>query len=272
MRSKLIVSVAIAFSASAGISVASAADLAPRTYSKAPVYAEPVYDWTGFYFGANVGYSRGRSGDTSDFNVGGPSLFADTASSNMNGVMGGGQAGYNWQAQNWLFGLEADFQGTGQRGSHSFTCPTGVCTPTVGVIAVFPGPAVPATLNQQLDWFGTFRGRAGVLVTRKVLLYVTGGLAYGQVDSDSTLAGTTRANNINAGWTVGSGIEGIIADNWTARLEYLYVDLGTVSGTFISTVPALGGGTLNSNFSSHITDNILRIGLNYKFDSPGIAN
>jgi outer membrane immunogenic protein len=63
----------------------------------------------------------------------------------------------------------------------------------------------------------------------------------------------------------------MIAGNWTARLEYLYVDLGTVSGSFTTAVPALGGGALNSNFSSHVTDNILRVGLNYKFTSPGIS-
>jgi outer membrane immunogenic protein len=271
---KFIVSAAIALSAIAGIGAASAADLATRPYSKAPVYVEPGYDWTGFYIGANVGYSWGRSADTSSLSAGagGPVLFTDTNRSNMNGVVGGGQIGYNWQMQNWLWGLEADFQGTGQRGSHSYTCPTGVCTAPFGVVAPFPGPAVPATLSQQIDWFGTFRGRAGVLVSPKVLLYATGGLAYGQVDSRLTLAGATTANDINAGWTVGGGVEGVIDGNWTARLEYLYVDLGRVSETFGSTVVALGGAaTLASSFSSRVTDNIVRVGLNYKFGGPVIG-
>jgi outer membrane immunogenic protein len=148
--SKFIALVAVAIGASAG--AASAADLAARPYSKAPVYVEPVYDWTGFYIGANVGYSWGRSKDTSTLSAGGPpTLFTDTVSSHMNGVIGGGQLGYNWQMQNWLWGLEADFQGTGQRSNHSYTCPAGVCTPPVGVLAVLPGPAVPVNLSQQLD-------------------------------------------------------------------------------------------------------------------------
>jgi len=268
--SKFIALVAVAISASAG--AASAADLAARPYSKAPVYVEPVYDWTGFYIGANVGYSWGRSKDTSTLSAGGPPiLFTDTVSSHMNGVIGGGQLGYNWQMQNWLWGLEADFQGTGQRSNHSYTCPAGVCTPPVGVLAVLPGPAVPVNLSQQLDWFGTFRGRAGVLVIPKVLFYATGGLAYGQVDSRSTLVGATTANNINAGWTVGGGIEGAIGGNWTAKIEYLYVDLGRVSGTFTTGVAALGGGTLVSSFNPRITDNIVRAGVNYKFGGPAIA-
>src|SRR6266566_2024214 len=116
-----------------------AADLAARPYTKAPVYIG-----TGFYIGGNVGYSWGRSRDTATLaNGAGTILFTDTASRNMDGIVGGGQIGYNWQVQNWLWGLEADFQGTDQKGSRFFTCPTGVCTPTFGVIAVFPGPAVP---------------------------------------------------------------------------------------------------------------------------------
>jgi outer membrane immunogenic protein len=104
-----------------------------------------------------------------------------------------------------------------------------------------------------------------------VLFYATGGLAYGQVDSHSPLVGATTANNINAGWTVGGGVEGAIGGNWTAKIEYLYVDLGRVSGTFTTGVAALGGGTLLSSFNSRITDNIVRAGVNYKFGGPGIA-
>lgn len=269
---RLIAAAVVAISTFAA-GAAAAADLPAQTYSKTPIFVEPPYDWSGIYVGGNLGYSWGRSADTSSLNSGAgtPVLFSDTVSSHMDGVVGGGQIGFNFQTQNWVWGAEADFQGTGQKSTHSYTCPAGVCTPPTGVIALFPGPALPVSLSQQLDWFGTVRGRAGLAVTPKVLLYATGGLAYGQVNSHSTLTGATTATNVNPGWTVGAGIEGAIADRWTARLEYLYVDLGTVSNTFTSAVAAIGGGTIASNFSSRITDNIVRVGLNYRFGGPVIA-
>jgi outer membrane immunogenic protein len=101
--SKFIALMAVAICASVG--AASAADIAARPYDKAPVYVEPVYDWTGFYIGANLGYSWGRSADTSTLSAGGPPiLFTDTVSSHMNGVIGGGQLGYNWQMQKLVVG------------------------------------------------------------------------------------------------------------------------------------------------------------------------
>src|ERR1700709_137694 len=91
-----------------------AADLAPYTKA-APVYVAPVYNWTGFYIGGNVGYSWGRSRDTATLTDGtGTILFTDIARNNMDGVVGGGQIGYNWQTSSWLWGVETDFQGTGQ--------------------------------------------------------------------------------------------------------------------------------------------------------------
>ncbi len=253
-----------------------AADLPARTYTKAPVYVEPVYNWTGFYIGGNIGYSWGRSDDTSTLtNTAGTVLFSSADKTDLNGIVGGGQIGYNWQVQSWVWGLEADIQGTDEKGTRNFLCPTGVCTPTFGVVAVFPGPAVPVALNQKIDWFGTVRARAGVLVTPKVLLYATGGLAYGEVDSGATIGLVPTAfpstSSTNVGWTVGAGIEGAIGGGWTAKLEYLYVDLGTVSGSFLTTNAALGGGVLTSSYSSKITDNVLRVGVNYRFDSPVVA-
>jgi outer membrane immunogenic protein len=129
-------------------------------------------------------------------------------------------------------------------------------------------------LTQKIDWFGTVRGRAGVLVTPKVLLYATGGLAYGEVNSSESIGVVPTAfsrSTTNVGWTVGAGVEGAIGGNWTAKLEYLYVDLGNVSGSFLTTNAAFGGGVLASNYSSRITDNVLRVGFNYRFDSPVVA-
>ncbi|MGB9117588.1 outer membrane protein, partial [Bradyrhizobium sp.] len=244
-----------------------AADLPARTYTKAPVYVEPVFNWTGFYVGGNIGYSWGRSSDTSTLtDAAGTVLFATADKSDLNGVVGGGQIGYNWQIQSWVWGLEADIQGTDEKGSRAFSFTPGQL-PGIGNFA--PGINIPFALNQKIDWFGTVRGRAGVLVTPKVLLYATGGLAYGQVNSSETVGtlvpSAFSSSTTNVGWTVGAGIEGAIGGNWTAKLEYLYVDLGTVSGSF--TLPS----TNIISYSSHITDNILRVGINYKFDGPVVA-
>ena len=262
-----------AFAVVTAIPTASAADLAARPYTKAPPALVEFYNWTGFYIGGNVGYSWGRSRDTSTLtNTAGTVLFTSIDRSDLNGVVGGGQIGHNWQVQNWVWGLEADIQGTDEHGSRAFTCPTAICTPSA-IILVAPGPAVPVSLNQKLEWFGTVRGRAGVLVTPKVLLYATGGLAYGEVKSTETVGVLTGFSNsdIRVGYTVGAGVEGVIGGNWTAKLEYLYVDLGKVSSSFLTTAPAFGGGVLTSNFSSRITDNVLRAGINYRFGGPVVA-
>ena len=265
-----------------GVTSALAADLPAPVYTKAPVFVDPGYNWTGFYLGGNLGYSWGRSNDTSSFTNGaGTALSTSVGGSNLDGIVGGGQAGYNWQMQSWVWGLEGDIQGTGERGSRDISCATGVCTPSTtttrtvpGFFAVAlptittttPGPAIAASLTQKIDWFGTIRARGGVLVTPRVLFYATGGLAYGQVNSSESISGSPfSASDIRVGYTVGGGIEGAIGGNWTAKLEYLFVDLGRTSGSFATAIPASGGGTLASNYSSHVTDNVLRFGVNYNF-------
>jgi len=261
--------VGIAAMASMVATSAVAADLPAKVYTKAPPPVVEVYNWTGFYIGGNVGYSWGRSSDDSTLTNGaGTVLLANSSAVNLDGVIGGGQVGYNWQVQNWVWGLEADIQGADEKGSRSFTCPTGVCSPPFGVVAVFPGPAVNVSpMDQKIEWFGTVRGRAGILAVPTVLLYATGGLAYGEVRTAETVgtaaASTAFANtDTRVGWTVGAGIEGAIGGNWTAKLEYLYMDLGKTSGSFSTTLAAFGGGTLTSSYSSRITDNILRVGVN----------
>jgi outer membrane immunogenic protein len=239
-------------------------------YLKAPV---APWSWTGFYLGANVGYSWGKSNTTVSFlDAGGNLVAADTHSLGLNGVIGGGQLGYNWQNGNWVLGLETDIQASGQKGSSDFTCPIGVCK---------AGVAVTETLNQKLDWFGTARGRIGFTITPTILLYGTGGLAYGDIKTDGTISDPTTfsVSTVKAGWTVGAGIEGRISGNWTAKLEYLYMDLGNVSGGLVSTpaivpqgctnLPRAAPCTLGTTFSSTgsgVTDNILRVGVNYKFN------
>jgi outer membrane immunogenic protein len=262
-------------------------------------------NWTGFYIGGNIGYSWGRSASTISFSdaTSGAVLSSSNANFNLDGVIGGGQIGYNWQARNWVFGIEADIQASGQKGSGTGSCAggtlaggsvlatlSGTCAPGhVGDTAPFDVAALPvtSTLSQKLDWFGTVRGRLGPTITPTLLVYATGGLAYGHVSSTNAISGTniTGAQGTNTfvltpvsasfsnsatkvGWTLGAGIEGVLGGNWTGKIEYIYIDLGSVSGAFATPIVTTTGAFLTSSYRSHITDNILRVGLNYKFGGP----
>ena len=272
-------------------SSALAADLAARPYTKAPVVAAVVYDWTGFYVGGNAGYSWGREStdgaltgtqNVSVFRTAGPNLISSvntvlaalplSGRANVDGFIGGAQAGYNWQRGIWLFGLEADIQGSDERGRAD------VC-----FVAGCPLGTSLFTANYRLDWFGTARGRVGFLPTERVLLYATGGLAYGQLSARAPAIplswGSTRA-----GWTVGAGAEAAIDSNWSIKLEYLYMDLGNVGAasasatTVTNALNTPGQGfntvtttTLTSNFNTRFTDHIVRVGINYRFGGPVVA-
>jgi len=270
---------------------AMAADLAPRPYVKAPPMVEPVWNWTGFYIGGNAGYSWGRS--RSD------ATFVDTATGavivppagsvtsvgfDMNGAIAGGQAGYNWQANNWVYGLEGDIQWSDEKGRGVFSCvgtvapAGGVCLPGLTFLPAGGLAGTTLTIDQKLQWFGTVRGRVGILATPKVLFYGTGGLAFGEIKSSGTMTGFNAfglpiasvgsTSTTRAGWTVGVGVEGKITQNWSAKLEYLYMDLGRFNAGTYTLVPSLG---ISTNVSSRFTDNILRAGINYQFGGPVVA-
>jgi outer membrane immunogenic protein len=267
MRKRLLGSVAL-LSIAAG-SVVHAAPPAP---------VPPAFNWTGFYVGANVGYSWGRSDTQADFNRAGGGLLSSSSNGfNLDGAIGGLQFGYNRQVQNWLWGLETDFQFAGQGGNadSQFACAPGLCL-TGQTFSSTGGPAarpvVLTTFNQRLDWFGTLRGRVGYFVTPMIVGYATGGLAYGHIKTDGTISGQTGAgatttssfsgDSTNVGWTVGAGIEGYLGGNWTGKVEYLYMDLGSANPTGSLTTNFI---PLALQFNSKITDNIVRVGLNYKF-------
>jgi outer membrane immunogenic protein len=266
-----------------GTIAANAADLRP--VYKAPVPVAPVWSWTGFYVGGNAGYSWGRSetdvgyyNTTTGLPIVAPAGSITSADFNMDGWVAGVQAGYNWQTGNWVLGVEADFQWTGQDGGADFRCASvtlgGACLPGL----TFLPPGVTGTslaLSQSLEWFGTFRGRLGYTVAPTVLLYVTGGLAYGEIETSGTLTGAslnglpTVASFSNSttktGWTVGAGVEARIVGNWTGKLEYLYVDLGSVSGSVSGLTAVPLPFAVGATYTSDITDHILRAGVNYKF-------
>ncbi len=296
----------IVFGVAAFASVLGTSALAADLPVKAPPLPVAVYNWTVFYVGGNIGYSWGRSDSSLLLLDAGTIVSAANAKFDMDGVIGGGQIGYNWQRDKWVFGLEADIQGSDQKGSTTTTCagPTvfannnaiGPCSlGHLGDTAPGNAAALPVidALSQKLDWFGTVRGRIGsTFIAPTFLAYVTGGLAYGDVKTTNTVSGanfpgqqgvgttppppvlvaaTMSNSSVRVGWTIGAGVEGVVTGNWTAKLEYLYMDLGDVSGTFVTPVVAPSGGFLRSSYNSHITDNILRVGVNYRFAGPVVA-
>jgi outer membrane immunogenic protein len=260
------------------------ADLAARPYTKAPAIGEAGYNWTGFYAGINGGYSWGKATESAFIGAPFPANAVATVRQNVNGGLAGGQIGYNWQVDpRWLLGLEADGQWTGERGrSNDF----------LGSIRITTGGGdsnivTNASLSTEtkLPWFATFRGRAGFLADPSLLLYATGGLAVGEVKftTQSTLtaqlfgpgaSGTTPLtpaitfvgtalsdSQTRVGWTAGAGVEKKFSQNWSARLEYLYIDFGTK--TYF-------GGTANAvDVSFH--DQIVRGGINYQFNAGPVV-
>jgi outer membrane immunogenic protein len=232
---------------------AAAADLAARPYTKAPPMLVPaVYDWTGGYVGIEGGFGWGHS-DQTDPGIAAPPPPPPPPPPgdghySVRGGLVGGTLGYNWQAGPWVFGLEGDYSWSDIKG-HSDVCG--------------PATATPHPCGTKLESFGTFRGRVGYAAgaTGNVLLYATGGLAVGDVHGWDNLT-PASGSEFRAGWTVGAGIEGAFAPNWSAKLEYLYVDLGKAHlFDIVPTVPE----TVSFN------TNIVRAGINYRFGGPVVA-
>ena len=239
------------------LGAAAAADLPANMYTKAPPQP-PARNWTGFYGGVNIGGSWGHQRTSLDDAATGARLLSNSLG--LNGVIGGGQVGYNWQplGRPWVFGVEADIQGSAQRADSSFAV-AGITAP--GIVAV-PGDSI--VYQDKLDWFGTLRGRIGWAMGERSnwLPYITGGLAYGQgtISGSGTAGGVPVAfNNTKtyAGWVLGGGVEWAFWDRWSAKAEYLYVDLGR--GPVIPLAPMLNVG------AGRMTDQIGRVGVNYHF-------
>jgi outer membrane immunogenic protein len=239
--------------------IASAADLPVKAPPPAPVY----YNWTGFYLGVNLGGSWGHQ--CADVFINGTDQ--GSACVHPDGVIGGGQIGYNWQFAPWfgwgngtVLGIEADFQGSDQRTDHNF----GVLLPAVVTTS--------GTFTDRLEWFGTVRGRVGIAYDR-FLPYFTGGWAYGNRTFDGTVSTTVPAvatasfsnSNTLSGWTVGGGFEWAFWRNWTAKFEYLYIDFGNNGSNLNGAVFTGPAGNTVSFTTGHFTDNIARAGVNYKF-------
>ena len=283
--------------------IAFAALVAPAAAADMPVKAlppAPIDIWTGGYVGANVGYDWGR--DTIDstgspgncssaaancvaFPNGSSILSARAATFNTSltrsGLIYGGQAGHNWLLHNmfWtndgVLGVEVDFQGKSDAKTTTFSSTT--ADPN------FPAFPMNQTFTQrdQINALGTLRGRAGVLWGPSTLIYATAGVAWANVRTTATyvqnendppfllpFGNNTQSTTEVFGPVIGGGVEWKWTANWSVKAEYLYADFGNVSTTTQLVQPnlVLGGaqGTATALTSTHLHDNIARVGINWK--------
>jgi outer membrane immunogenic protein len=240
-----------------------AADI-PSRAAPAPAVRAPQYSWDGFYVGANAGGVFGSTTLTSS-----PTPQPDFGALNFSqklspsGFAGGVQLGYAMQLGQFVYGFEADFQGSRANVSMSR-----VGLPNE-IGSDFSGWSSSA--SEQLDWFGTARGRLGYAIDR-TLIYASAGLIAGEVKSSSLSSYSVMANpqhiyggsssSVRAGYVVGGGVEYAFTNNWTVRLEGLYFDLGKQS---FSGVPLAANPPYSVAHNASFTGEIVRIGLNYKF-------
>jgi outer membrane immunogenic protein len=200
-------SLALTVAAVATAGTAFAADL-PR----GPGYSSPapagIYNWSGFYAGANLGYEWGK---------------VSNSSVEPSGIAGGVQAGYNWQSGQWVFGGETDIQ-----------------------ISAADDTFAPWKFSN--PWFGTLRARGGYAMSN-ILIFATLGLAYGDVTGET---GSLDETKTQVGWTGGLGMEVGFTPNWSAKVEYLYMDLGSRSYSI-------------TGVDNGLSASLLRFGVNYHF-------
>jgi outer membrane immunogenic protein len=235
---------------------AAAADLAVE----APAYRippRPLWSWSGLYMGINGGYSMGKADVTQTVAI----VPGTTSASFTNtiapaGGLLGGQVGFNWQTGPVVWGIEADFQGASQSDT---TAP--------------PLTALATTAYEKIKWFGTARGRVG-WANDGLMLYVTAGGAWARIDEADTViiappgtAGANTFSNTRSGFVGGAGIEIRLWWAWTAKVEYLHMDLGGMTNAGLIP-PPIGPFTVATT-TGRIRDNIVRVGLNWQFGGAG---
>jgi outer membrane immunogenic protein len=202
-----------------------AADLSRPVY-KAPVYVAPYFSWTGFYVGINGGYGWGKSNWSN--------AAANTGDFNLKGPLVGGTIGYNLQTGSFVFGLEADADASFIKGSTTTFCGAGGCE----------------TRNR---WLATGRGRIGYAWDR-FLPYITGGVAAGDVKMTNGIGASETKTKI--GYAVGAGLEYAFLGPWSAKIEYLYADLGKAT---------CSAATCGLDTDVKFNANLVKVGVNYRF-------
>lgn len=255
----------------AGVCALAGTALAADLPAPPPPVFVPPFSWTGFYAGINAGYHWGNSSfifTGTDTGIGGLGsalaigAIPVTGVHGSEGFIGGGQIGYNYQINSFVLGLEFDIDGaTGQKSQS-------ILSTTIPFVPVF------TESDQELNWLGTLRGRIGWAPIDHLLIYGTGGLAFGQSTASFTLTAPAAApplaafasNTANIGWTAGGGVEYALPNNWSnwsLKVEYLYYDLGRTHGVvFYEYAPDFS--TLTGSIRHN--GNIVRAGLNYRFN------
>jgi outer membrane immunogenic protein len=216
-----------------------AADLGTRApaYTKAPAYAAPIYNWTGFYIGGHIGGA-----------FDGDSGFAGTVNSSNNGrFLGGLQGGADYQfAPNWVVGIEGQYSWLGSSSNS----------------VAFPATGYVYSSDQR--GLGSVTGRVGY-TWGPALLYVKGGYAYSDYNESLALGGVPQTYAVNSshhdGYTVGAGLEYMFAQNWSAKVEYQYYDFGKTN--FVTPVVLTGFGSTRND------EHTVKAGINYRFNWGG---
>lgn len=249
---------ALAISVILSSSTAYAADaIATYVPEPAPVVAD-TFSWTGGYIGVNAGYAWGKfKHNVQAKQIVGKDWLPGTPESEKNyeivdeatytaspsGFVGGVQVGYNWQFDQFVVGVETDFQGGSLKDSVS-------------------GGTAPYTFKAEtkIDWFGTVRARIGYTPVERLMVYATGGLAYAHVKSHMNYAGfESSVSKTKTGYTVGGGAEYAFDNNWSLKTEYLYTDLGKIDALEVIRKRDAYSAETKVNFHT------VRVGLNYKF-------
>ncbi len=238
-----------------------AADLPSRRQAPA-AYVPPVFTWTGFYAGLNAGYAFNGDADLKDvryvknnvsysFANGG---FNSYRKSDEGSFTGGGQVGYNYQMGSVVFGIEADFNYINTKNEYAMDYVNANNRLVDSVRA-----------ESKVEWFGTVRPRLGFTPVDRLMVFVTGGLAFGEIKNSATYEFATynfsrSKSDTRAGWTVGAGAEYAVTNNITVKGEYAYVDLGDSHFT-----------VQRDGFDEYVTMkektnfHVVRAGVNYKF-------
>ncbi|MDB5580871.1 MAG: putative outer-rane protein precursor [Bradyrhizobium sp.] len=237
------------------VSVASAADLAARPYTKAPPMIAAVYDWTGFYVGVNGGW--GSSRNDWNFTTPGGVFVANEGTHDATGGTVGGQIGYRWQASQWVFGLEAQGNWADLHGRNQSI-------------------AFPAFGNDtRIDAFGLFTGQVGYAFNN-VLLYVKGGAAVtsNRYRNYAVATGAVVTNSVDDtrwGGTIGAGLEYAFAPNWSLGVEYNHLFMQDKTYTFTNNGVAGVAGTLFGTDRIRQDVDLVTARVNYRFGGPIVA-
>jgi outer membrane immunogenic protein len=253
-------------SAAFAVTPALAADVV--VYEEPPIIVEP-FSWTGFYVGINAGFGGGTFDHPFDIwlerGVEGQEFIEELANGSLDitssGFLAGVQVGYNHQINNLILGVEADIQWADIEGELS------------GDING-DGGSLDFELGTQVEWFGTIRARLGYAATERLMVYATGGAAYGRVESyyDFNFSGggggggsfSDSISDTNWGWTIGGGFEYAVNDRWSLKTEYLYTDLGE-SDLLSNVFPITDGIGIGVDIDSDVAFHTVRAGLNYHF-------